>query len=101
MEEEEEEEEEIQHLENVLRNMRQRLVDRNNEPQYKVLHCRSAGRKWTVFERRVPAWYATETRAEATFPFRSTVMVVVEEAAASCEVDLVSSSRNSEDGVDI
>ena len=40
MEEEEEEEEAVQHLENVMRNMRQRLVDCNNEPQSKVLHSR-------------------------------------------------------------
>ena len=85
----------------VLSHIMKERLHCNDDPQYKVLDCRSAGRKWTVFERRVPAWYATETRAEATFPFRSTVMVAVEEAAASCEVDLVSSSRNSEDGVDI
>ena len=42
MEEEEKEEEEVQHLGNAFMNKRQRLVDCNNEPQYKVLHSRWA-----------------------------------------------------------
>ena len=48
MEEEEEEEDEMEHLEYVLRKMRQRLGDCENEPQYKVIFSR-----WYALRRKV------------------------------------------------
>ena len=77
----------------------------NNEPQYKVFHCRSGGHKWTVLERRIPRWYFTGRRYSE---FRSKVMVSVEadtiregDEDTSEDEPTSEDELTSEDGVDI
>ena len=77
-------EREVRILEDVLRNLRQRLVYLNNSQQYVARHRRSVA----TGTRTEPFPPPPPTEAEAT------VMLVVKEAAASCGVDLVSPSED-------
>ena len=92
-------EREVRILEDVLRNLRQRLVYLNNSQQYVARHRRSAAMKCAEIERGVLPWCVTGTRAEPFPPpppteAEATVMLAVKEAAASCGGDLVSSSED-------